>query len=89
MSSSVKTRKEAKQMALADSISATKARAEKLRGVVENQMARKEEYAAIISQQSDGKIYLCKSWPSFHAFDKVIRAFMSWSLPTRQNTERC
>lgn len=74
MSSSVKTRKEAKQIAVADSTSATKDRVEELRGVVENQRARKDEYAAIISQQNDGKIYSCKSLPSFHAFDIVIRA---------------
>ncbi|TMX01504.1 hypothetical protein EJD97_024379 [Solanum chilense] len=48
-----KTRKEAKQIAVADSISSTKYRVEELRGVVENQRARKDEYAAIISQQAD------------------------------------
>ncbi|XP_027770969.1 kinetochore protein SPC25 homolog isoform X1 [Solanum pennellii] len=48
-----KTRKEAKQIAIADSISSTKYRVEELRGVVENQRARKDEYAAIISQQAD------------------------------------
>ncbi|MCD7447940.1 hypothetical protein HAX54_036308 [Datura stramonium] len=48
-----KTQKEAKQIAVADSISATKDRVEELRGVVENQRARKDEYAAIISQQTD------------------------------------
>ncbi|PHT88039.1 hypothetical protein T459_10145 [Capsicum annuum] len=48
-----KTRKEAKQIAVADSISATKDRVEELRGVVENQRAKKDEYAAIISQQTD------------------------------------
>lgn len=74
MPSSVKTRKEAKQIAVADSISAAKDRVEELRGVVENQRARKDEYAAIISKQTDGKIYPYKSLPSFHAFDKVIHA---------------
>ncbi|OVA20775.1 Chromosome segregation protein Spc25 [Macleaya cordata] len=48
----VKTRKEAKRMAIADSISATKARTEELKKIVQNQTARKDEYAAIISQQS-------------------------------------
>lgn len=47
-----KTRKEAKKMATMDSLSATKARVDELKGVVEDQRARKEEYAAIISQQS-------------------------------------
>ncbi|KAL3512785.1 hypothetical protein ACH5RR_025502 [Cinchona calisaya] len=49
----VKTRKEAKRMAMMDSISAAKARLEELKGVVEDQRARKDEYAAIISRQSD------------------------------------
>ncbi|KAL8108286.1 hypothetical protein AgCh_024655 [Apium graveolens] len=48
----VKTRKEAKQMAMMDSITATKVRIEKLKRVVEEQKARKDEYAEIISQQS-------------------------------------
>ncbi|XP_010248589.1 PREDICTED: uncharacterized protein LOC104591451 isoform X2 [Nelumbo nucifera] len=48
----VKTRKEAKRMAILDSISATKARLEELRKTVHNQKARKDEYASIISQQS-------------------------------------
>ncbi|XP_060204591.1 kinetochore protein SPC25 homolog isoform X2 [Lycium barbarum] len=48
-----KTRKEAKQIAVADSISATKDRVEELRGVVESQRTKKDEYAAIISQQTD------------------------------------
>ncbi|KAK4350554.1 hypothetical protein RND71_029867 [Anisodus tanguticus] len=49
-----KIRKEAKQIALADSISAMKDGVEELRGFVENQRASKDEYAAIISQQTDG-----------------------------------
>lgn len=72
MSSAAKTRKEAKQIAIADSISSTKYTVEELRGVVENQRARKDEYAAIISQQADGKLYHYKSLPTFHAFDKLI-----------------
>ncbi|XP_074345377.1 kinetochore protein SPC25 homolog isoform X4 [Apium graveolens] len=48
----LKTRKEAKRMAMMDSIAATKARVEKLKRVVEEQKARKDEYAEIISQQS-------------------------------------
>ncbi|KAH9720369.1 kinetochore protein SPC25-like [Citrus sinensis] len=48
----LKTRKEAKQMATRDSISVTKARLEELKRNVEAQRARRDEYSAIISQQS-------------------------------------
>lgn len=48
----LKTRKEAKRMAMMDSIAATKARVDKLKRAVEEQNARKDEYAEIISQQS-------------------------------------
>ncbi|KAA8540789.1 hypothetical protein F0562_024292 [Nyssa sinensis] len=48
----VKTRKEAKQMAAVDSLSTTKAKIEELKRIVEDQRARKDEYAAVISQQS-------------------------------------
>ncbi|XP_022738294.1 probable kinetochore protein SPC25 isoform X2 [Durio zibethinus] len=47
-----KTRKEAKQMATRDSISAIKARVEELKRTVQVQRARRDEYGAIISQQS-------------------------------------
>ncbi|PWA75004.1 Kinetochore-Ndc80 complex, subunit Spc25 [Artemisia annua] len=50
---SVKTRKEAKKMAIADSISATKARTEELKKIVADQRTRKDEYAEIISYQSE------------------------------------
>lgn len=50
----VKTRKEVKQMTTRDSISATKVRLEELKKTVEAQRARRDEYAAIISQQSQG-----------------------------------
>ncbi|KAI3454454.1 hypothetical protein Pfo_011117 [Paulownia fortunei] len=49
----VKTRKEAKRMAMMESISVMKARVEELKGLVEDQRERKDEYAAIISQQSE------------------------------------
>ncbi|KDO69533.1 hypothetical protein CISIN_1g019175mg [Citrus sinensis] len=48
----VKTRKEAKQMATRDSISVTKAKLEELKRNVEAQRARRDDYSAIISQQS-------------------------------------
>ncbi|KAL6318607.1 hypothetical protein AAG906_000685 [Vitis piasezkii] len=47
----VKTRKEAKKMAIMDSISATKAKIEELKRIVEEHKARKDQCAAIISQQ--------------------------------------
>ncbi|KVH98923.1 Chromosome segregation protein Spc25 [Cynara cardunculus var. scolymus] len=50
---SVKTRKEAKKMAIADSISATKARIEEHKKIVADQRARKDEYAEIISHQCE------------------------------------
>nr|GMD36304.1 kinetochore protein SPC25 homolog [Ipomoea batatas] len=49
----VKTRKEAKRIAITDSLSVTKARIEELKGVVEDHRARRDEYAAIISEQSN------------------------------------
>ncbi|KAJ9163775.1 hypothetical protein P3X46_023407 [Hevea brasiliensis] len=48
----VKTRKEAKQLAIRDSISATRARIEELERTLQVQRARRDEYAAIMSQQS-------------------------------------
>ncbi|KAK9198069.1 hypothetical protein WN944_013252 [Citrus x changshan-huyou] len=54
----VKTRKEAKQMATRDSISVTKARLEELKRNVEAQRARRDDYSAIISQQSLGDLLL-------------------------------
>ncbi|KAF2315884.1 hypothetical protein GH714_040679 [Hevea brasiliensis] len=50
--SKIKTRKEAKQLAIRDSISATRARIEELERTLQVQRARRDEYAAIISQQS-------------------------------------
>ncbi|XVF09339.1 hypothetical protein REPUB_Repub07fG0083800 [Reevesia pubescens] len=47
-----KTRKEAKHMATRDSISAIKGRVEELKRTVQVQRARRDEYGAIISQQS-------------------------------------
>ncbi|KAL6550230.1 hypothetical protein OROMI_020718 [Orobanche minor] len=49
--STLKNRKEAKRMALMESISDMKPRVEELKGLVEDQRKRKDEYAAIISQQ--------------------------------------
>ncbi|XP_062169497.1 kinetochore protein SPC25 homolog isoform X2 [Alnus glutinosa] len=48
----VKTRKEAKRMAIMDSISAQKARVEELKRSVQEQKAKRNQYAATVSQQS-------------------------------------
>ncbi|KAK9080513.1 hypothetical protein SSX86_000271 [Deinandra increscens subsp. villosa] len=50
---SVKTQKEAKKMAIADSISTAKARIEELNQIVVDQRTRKEEYAEIMLRQSE------------------------------------
>lgn len=47
----VKTRKEAKRMAVMDTVSVTKAKVEELNRALQDQKNRKEEYARIISQQ--------------------------------------
>ncbi|KAL3835223.1 hypothetical protein ACJIZ3_009959 [Penstemon smallii] len=49
----VKTRKEANHMTMMESLSATKARVQELKRIVEDQRARKDEYASIISHQSE------------------------------------
>lgn len=51
----VKTRKDARRMAMMESISAIKARVQELEGFVKDQGGRKDEYAAIMSQQSEGE----------------------------------
>lgn len=50
----VKTRKEAKRMAIMDSISAQKGRVEELKRSVQEHRTKKDQYAATISQQSLG-----------------------------------
>lgn len=51
----MKTRKEAKHIAIAESLSVTKARIEELKKSVKDQHSRRDEYKAIISQQLIGK----------------------------------
>ncbi|KAJ8753596.1 hypothetical protein K2173_022837 [Erythroxylum novogranatense] len=51
----VKTRNEAQQMAIKDSMSATRARIEELKRTLQVQKARKDYYAAVMSQQTVGK----------------------------------
>ncbi|KAL2935809.1 Kinetochore protein SPC25-like protein [Bienertia sinuspersici] len=52
----VKTRKEAKRIALTDSLSETTVKVDELQKIVRDQAARKDEYAAILSEQSKGNI---------------------------------
>lgn len=47
-------------MAMMDSMATTKARIEELKKVVEEQKTKKDEFAEIISQQSEGSS-LCRS----------------------------
>uniref|UniRef100_A0A7N0RAL6 Kinetochore protein SPC25 n=1 Tax=Kalanchoe fedtschenkoi TaxID=63787 RepID=A0A7N0RAL6_KALFE len=46
-----KTRKEAKKMALMESLSSSRARADKLKRILQDQRERKEKYSAVIAQQ--------------------------------------
>ncbi|XP_052176312.1 kinetochore protein SPC25 homolog isoform X2 [Diospyros lotus] len=48
-----KTRKEARRMATMDNISSTRAKIEELKQIIEDQKARRNEYAEIIAQQSE------------------------------------
>ncbi|WVZ09462.1 hypothetical protein V8G54_013992 [Vigna mungo] len=52
----VKTRKEAKRMALVDAIASTKARVQELDAIIQEQRTKKQAYAAILSQQSLGEL---------------------------------
>ncbi|XP_010678828.2 kinetochore protein SPC25 homolog [Beta vulgaris subsp. vulgaris] len=48
----VKTRREAKRIAVMDSLSETRVKVDELQKIVRDQAARKDEYAAILSEQS-------------------------------------
>lgn len=52
----MKTRKEAKKMAIKESISATKAKVEELKRIVEEHKARRDQCAAIIFRQDIGNL---------------------------------
>lgn len=65
----VKTRKEAKRMAIMDSISAKNARVEELKRSVQLLMAKRDQYATVVSQQSLG-IFLS----SFYSFVSYVYA---------------
>ncbi|CAI9753956.1 unnamed protein product [Fraxinus pennsylvanica] len=74
----VKTRKEAKQMAIRDSISETKARIEELKAIVENQRAKKDEYANIISQQSEALVAYEEKCNQISEHEEQIEEAISW-----------
>lgn len=74
----VKTRKEAKQMAMRDSISETKARIEELKAIVENQRAKKDEYADIISQQSEALAAYEEKCNRISEHEEQIEEAISW-----------
>ncbi|ONI08288.1 hypothetical protein PRUPE_5G169600 [Prunus persica] len=57
----VKTRKEAKRMALMDAIAARKARIEEIKRTVQDRRDTRDEYAAILSQQSTGVKFTFKN----------------------------
>ena len=52
----VKTRKEAKRLAITDSLAASRSRIEKLRNTLQDCKAKRDKYSNIISQQSLGKL---------------------------------
>lgn len=57
----VKTRKEAKRLAITDSLAASKSRIEELRNTLRDCKGKRDEYSTIISQQSLGKLNLFSS----------------------------
>ncbi|XP_057804462.1 kinetochore protein SPC25 homolog [Salvia miltiorrhiza] len=74
----VKTRKEAKRMTIMESSSVTKARVEELKGLVKDQRQRKDEYAAIISQQSEA-LTACKEKSNQNRdYKEQIEEAVSW-----------
>lgn len=74
----VKTRKEAKRMVTMDSLTASKARLEDLKGVIEDQKAKKDEYASIISQQSNALKELEEKHHQNAEHRKEIEEAISW-----------
>lgn len=53
-----KNRKEARKMLLTESLSSSRARADKLERILEEQRVRKNRYSAVISQQNRGELIL-------------------------------
>lgn len=71
-------------MATRDSISVTKARLEELKRNVEAQRARRDEYSAIISQQSLGDLLLFY-WLVAYTFRVIISHFISCVKPNEKS----
>lgn len=71
-------------MATRDSISVTKARLEELKRNVEAQRARRDEYSAIISQQSLGDLLLFY-WLVGYTFRVIISHFISCVKPNEKS----
>lgn len=71
-------------MATRDSISVTKARLEELKRNVEAQRARRDEYSAIISQQSLGDLLLFY-WLVGYTFRVFISHFISCVKPNEKS----
>ncbi|KAL8465548.1 hypothetical protein ACS0TY_034874 [Phlomoides rotata] len=74
---SVKTRKEAKRMAMLESISAVKARVQELKGLVKDQRERKDQYATIMSQQYEA-LTACKEKCDQNRENKAREEVFSW-----------
>ncbi|XP_042040503.1 kinetochore protein SPC25 homolog isoform X2 [Salvia splendens] len=74
----VKTRREAKRMTIMESLSDMKARVEELKGLVKDQRERKDEYAAIISHQSEA-LTICKEKSGQKGgYNEQIEEAISW-----------
>ena len=70
----VKTRKEAKRIALTESLSETKVKVDELQKIVRDQEARKDEYAAILAEQSKGNVVLVFDFVSnAYSYNHVIQ----------------
>lgn len=59
-------------MATMESLSATKARLEELKRVVEDKRLKKDEYALILSQQSNGSFFFLDKMTSFF-LNKILK----------------
>ncbi|XP_051129781.1 kinetochore protein SPC25 homolog [Andrographis paniculata] len=74
----VKSRKEAMQMALMESISITKAKVDKLKKNVQDQKERKDGYAAILSQHSEALTTSEKQCSQNKQHQEQIEEAISW-----------
>ncbi|KAG9152336.1 hypothetical protein Leryth_021784 [Lithospermum erythrorhizon] len=74
----VKTRKEAKRMAMVDSLSVARCRVGELQRIVEDQRERKDEYAAIMSDQSNALMTCEEKYAQNVQRREEIEEAMSW-----------